>query len=98
MTEEYEQIAHNIYEDAKDHFRKTKDLNYFSQYYPNDRIDFLNDYVSKLAGDEMECNIEYPIPCVSRWIMCIWPPPNHSRIVCQRHRFIDKNSVNNRLI
>jgi len=95
---EWENIANHIYEDAKEHFRKTEDLNYFSQYYPDDIIDFMNAHLSEIVGEEMKCRIDYPMPCLVQCILCTWPPPNHSRIICQRHDFIERNNVNKSLL
>lgn len=63
MTDEYNQVAEDIYEDAKDHFRTTNDLNYFSSFYPNTSIDFIVSQMKIIAGDEMQCSIDAPMPC-----------------------------------
>lgn len=97
MIDDYDDIARCIYDDAKDHFKKTNDLNYFSEYYPNTSIDLILARMKPIVGEEMECSIDAPMPCLLKWIMCFHPPRHCSRIICQRHEYL-LNNTNKRLI
>ncbi len=97
MDSENQEIAENIYQDATECFATTNYRNYYSEYYPSQRIPSILIKLSRLSRGQWISSAAKEPPCLLNMLMCVWPPRDHKRIVCQRHNSM-KEPVEQELI